>query len=185
VLRVIIRIGVFAAKNMKGIIEPSGPLPKPKRRYKARATKLVLGDELLRQLTALAQLQCTQKETPRVLSVSHRPLVQFLADHAEARQAWDRGRSLGHVDAPPVLSQKESIARIHELIAEAHRRSNRATDHKAPDPATAATPLGDLAGDLSHALQDLPIPNEFQDWLDLCDSELSKAIEDLRLGDDP
>ena len=222
VLRVIRRIGVFAAKNMKDMIDPSGPLSKPKRRYKTRAKKLVLGDGLLRQLTALAQLQCTQKEAARVLRVSHRLLVQFLADHAEARQAWDRGRSLGHVslrrllwrqaqhnaaqarflgkhwlgmdgkprhhttdDAPPVLSDEENTARIHELLAEARRRSNLATDHKPPDAAESAIPPGDLAGDLSDALQDLQIPDELLDWLDLCGSELSKAIDDLQLGDDP
>ena len=155
---------------MNNMIDTSSPLPKTKRRYKARAKKLVLGDELLRQLTALAQLQCTQKEAARVLCVSHRLLVQFLAEQPEARAAWDRGRALGHIslrrllwrqaqhnpaqarflgkhwlemdgkprhhtteDAPPVLSPEESIALIHELIAEARRRSNRATDHKPPE----------------------------------------------------
>ena len=148
--------------------------------------------------------------------------MQFLAEHAEARQAWDRGRSLGHVslrrllwrqaqhnpaqarflgkhwlgmdgktgqaktdDVPPVLSDEENTARIHELLAEARRRSNPATDHERPDPAASAIPPGDLTGDLSDALQDLQIPDELLDWLDLCDSELSKAIDDLQLGDDP
>ena len=216
--RVIRRIGVFAAKNMKDMIDPSGPLPKPKRRYKARVKKLVLGDELLRQLTALAQLQCTQKEAARVLRVSHRLLVQFLAEQPEARAAWDRGRALGHVslrrllwqqaqhnsaqarflgkhwlgmdgkpdhhtteDAPPVLSDEGNTARIHELLAEARRRSNPATDHERPDPAASAIPPGDL----SDALQDLQLPDEILDWLDLRDSELSEAIENLQLGDDP
>jgi hypothetical protein len=215
VLRVIRRIGVFAAKNMKDMTDPSGPLPKPKRRYQARAKKLILGDELLRQLTTLAQLQCTQKEAARVLCVSHRLLVQFLAEQTEARAAWDRGRALGHVslrrllwrqaqhnsaqarflgkhwlgmdgkprhdtteDAPPVLSPEENIARIHELLAEARRRSNRATDHKLPDSAASAIPPGDLADDLSDALQDLQLPDE------VLDSELAKAIEDLQLADD-
>jgi hypothetical protein len=221
VLRVIRRIGVLAAKNMKDLIDPSGPLPKPKRRYKARAKKLVLGDGLLRQLTALAQLQCTQKEAARVLRVSHRLLVQFLADHAEARQAWDRGRSLGHVslrrllwrqaqhnpaqarflgkhwldmdgkprhhtteDAPPVLSDEENTARIHELLAEARRGSNRTTDHKLPDSAASTIPPGDLSGDLSDVLKDLQLPDDLLDSLDHCDWDLSEAIQDLQLPDD-
>ena len=140
----------------------------------------------------------------------------------EGRQAWDRGRSLGHVslrrllwrqaqhnpaqarflgkhwlgmdgkpdhhtteDAPPVLSREENVARIHELLAEARRRSNPATDHERPDPAASAIPPGDLADDLSDALQDLQLPDEILDWLDLRDSELSEAIENLQLGDDP
>ena len=130
---------------------------------------LVLADPLLRQLTAFAQIQCTQKEASKVLGVSHRLLVQFLADHPEAREAWDRGRSLGHVSlrrllwrqaqqnsaqarflgkhwlgmdvkprqaitvtSPSVLSDDENIARIHELMAEARRRSNRISDPKLP-----------------------------------------------------
>ena len=84
-----------------------------------------------------------------------------------------------------MLSREENIARIHELLGEARRRSNPATDHERPDPAASAIPLGDLADDLSDALQDLQLPGEILDWLDLRESELSKVIEDLQLGDDP
>ena len=65
-----------------------------------------------------------------------------------------------------MLSPKENIARIHELIAEARRRSNRATDHKPPDSAASAKPPGDLAGDLSEAIQDLQLPDDLLGALD-------------------
>ena len=40
-------------------------------------------------------MQSTQKEAATALGVSPRLLVQFLAEHPEAREAWDRGRALG------------------------------------------------------------------------------------------
>jgi len=39
----------------------------------------------------------------RVLCVSHRLLVQFLADHPEAREAWQRGKGLGRVSLRRLL----------------------------------------------------------------------------------
>lgn len=83
--------------------------PKPKRRYKARAKKLVLSGELLRQLTVLAQLQCTQKEAAEVLAVSPRLLAQFLAEHPEAREAWNRGRGIGHVSLRRLLWKQAQV----------------------------------------------------------------------------
>ena len=77
--------------------------PKLKRRYRPRSRKLVLGEHLLRQITALAKIQCTQKEAAKVLLVSHRLLVKFLAEHAEARGAWKRGRAIGDVSLRRLL----------------------------------------------------------------------------------
>ena len=60
-------------------------------------------NNLLRQITALAKIQCTQKEAAKVLLVSHRLLVKFLAEHAEAREAWKRGRAIGDVSLRRLL----------------------------------------------------------------------------------
>ena len=176
---------------MREVIDPTGDKQKSKRSYTPRAKKLVLTEPLLRQLMAFAQIQCTQKEASKVLGVSHRLLVQFLADHPEAREAWDRGRSLGHVSlrrllwrqaqhnsaqarflgkhwlgmdvktrqaitdtTPSVLSDDENVARIHELIAEARRRSNRIIDPKLPDSAASAPRPRELPGDLSATIED-------------------------------
>ena len=90
----------FAAENMRHETDISGAAGQPqqgKRRYKARHRKLVLGGPLLLQLAALAEIQCTQREAARVLGVSPRLLGQFLAEHADAREAWKRGKSLGRV----------------------------------------------------------------------------------------
>ena len=80
-----------------------------KRRYKARPRKLVLGGPLLRQLAALAEIQCTQREAARVLGVSPRLLGQFLAEHADAREAWKRGKSLGRVSLRRLLWRQAQV----------------------------------------------------------------------------
>ena len=53
-----------------------------------------------------------------------------------------------------VLSDDENMARIHELIAEARRRSNRIIDPKLPDSAASAPRPRELPGDLSATIED-------------------------------
>jgi hypothetical protein len=79
------------------------------RRYKARPRKLVLGGPLLHQLTALGEIQCTQKEAARVLGVSPRLLGQFLAEHPDAREAWQRGKSSGRVSLRRLLWRQAQV----------------------------------------------------------------------------
>ena len=84
-------------------------LCKPKRRYSPRARKLVVAEPLLQQLTVLAEIQCTQKEAARVLGVSPRLLGQFLAEHPDAREAWQRGKSLGRVSLRRLLWRQAQV----------------------------------------------------------------------------
>ena len=84
-------------------------LCKPKRRYTPRARKLVVAEPLLRQLTVLAEIQCTQKEAARVLGVSPRLLGQFLAENPDAREAWQRGKSLGRVSLRRLLWRQAQL----------------------------------------------------------------------------
>ena len=52
-----------------------------------------MAEPLLRQLTVLAEIQCTQKEL----------LGSFLAENPDAREAWQRGKSLGRVSLRRLL----------------------------------------------------------------------------------
>jgi hypothetical protein len=80
-----------------------------KRRYKTRARKLVLGEPLLHQLAAFGEIQCTQREAARVLGVSPRLLGQFLAEHPDAREAWQRGKSSGRVSLRRLLWRQAQV----------------------------------------------------------------------------
>ena len=113
---------------------------KPKRRYKARARKLVLTGPLLHQLTTLAEIQCTQKEAAGVLGVSHRLLVQFLSEQPEAREAWDRGRGFGHVSLRRLLWKQAQADPAQARFLGKHwlkmdgKSPQRAADNDRPAP---------------------------------------------------
>ena len=64
---------------------------------------------MLHQLAALTEIQCTQKEAARVLGVSPRLLGQFLAEHPDAREAWQRGKSLGRVSLRRLLWRQAQV----------------------------------------------------------------------------
>ena len=64
---------------------------------------------MLHQLAALAEIQCTQREAARVLGVSPRLLGQFLAEHPDAREAWQRGKSLGRVSLRRLLWRQAQV----------------------------------------------------------------------------
>ena len=79
----------------------------------------------------------------------------------------------------------ENIARIHELLAEARRRSNQAADHKTPDLWPSVIPPGGLEDTWSEAVQDLQLPDDVLDSLQLADWDDLLGTLDLGGLDDP
>ena len=71
-------------------------------RYKRRKY-LENTDDTLNQISALSQLQCTQKEAAAVLGVSARTFEYFLAECEEARDAWRDGKQVGRVSLRRLL----------------------------------------------------------------------------------
>lgn len=71
-------------------------------RYK-RKTKLEPTDETFSQITALAQIQCTQKEAAAVMGVAHSTFEYFLAEYPEAREAWRDGKQTGRASLRRLL----------------------------------------------------------------------------------
>jgi hypothetical protein len=161
------------------VIDATGGTRKLKRRYTPRAKKLVLAESLLQQITALSQIQCTQKEAAKVIGVSHRLLVQFLAEQPEARVAWDRGRAIGRFSLRRLLWKQAQVDPAQARFLGKHwlkmdgNPPQRAADNDPPAlsheeriarirelqakvrAATPAVTPTDLAGELSAAISSL------------------------------
>lgn len=60
-----------------------------------RPNKLVVSEELLKQIEGLARIQCTQREAAAVLRVDRDTFGGFLRTNEKARQAWDEGLEAG------------------------------------------------------------------------------------------
>lgn len=64
-------------------------------KYKRRDKLLELNERTLDQLTNIAAHDHTQTEAAGLLGVSLATLTNFLAEHEEAREAWEDGRRKG------------------------------------------------------------------------------------------
>lgn len=60
-----------------------------------RPPKLVVTDELLKQIEGLARIQCTQREAAAVLRVDRDTFGLFLRSQEKAREAWETGQEAG------------------------------------------------------------------------------------------
>lgn len=68
-----------------------------------RKPKLILDEKTLNQITALAQIMCTQKEAAAVLGVAPSTFEHFLTLNPEARDAWYDGKGQGRASLRRIL----------------------------------------------------------------------------------
>jgi hypothetical protein len=62
-----------------------------------RHPSLIPNPETIRLVSALSQLQCTKREAAATLRVHHNTFEKFLAEHEEAKAAWEDGRGIGRM----------------------------------------------------------------------------------------
>ena len=96
----------FAAKTAS---TSGGLFLKPRRAYRARATKLAVNQRLLEQLVLLGSMYCTQRDAANVLGSSPRRFSQLLKESREVRDAWSRGQSLGRVALRRLMWQQAQV----------------------------------------------------------------------------
>ena len=66
-----------------------------KRPSAGRPPSIVADDKTLRELEALAKIQCTQAEAAAVLGVTRQTLNEFLGREPDARERWNKGLDSG------------------------------------------------------------------------------------------
>lgn len=75
-----------------------------------RPPKLTPDAQTLKHLAGLGAIMCTTKESAAALDVSEPTFIKFLADHPEAREAFENGKGKGRV----------SLRRTQFRLAEKH-----------------------------------------------------------------